>query len=241
MKKRIILITGASSGLGKALALNCAQQGATVLLLSRKVQLLEKLYDEIVEKKYPKPIIIPFDLSTATAEAYNELKELIITHCPQLDTVVHNAASVGPLTPIELYSPKQWYETLQVNLHAPFHLTQTLLPILKQQKRSQIIFSLDTHAMENKAYWGAYGVSKKALLGLMETLAKELESSSVCVNAILPNPMNTPLRSKAFPGENINTVMPIESIIPDYINLIINNNNQNGNVIKPLGAMHEAN
>ena len=77
--------------------------------------------------------------------------------------------------------------------------------------------------MENKAYWGAYGVSKKALLGLMETLAKELESSSVCVNAILPNPMNTPLRSKAFPGENINTVMPIESIIPDYINLITTN------------------
>ena len=235
MEKQTILITGASGGIGKQLSLSCAAKGANILLLGRKQRQLEHVYDAIVQQGYQQPTIIPFDLSTATLEGYEELMQFIKNNFHSLEVLIHNAALVGPLTPIEHYSPKQWYEVLQINLHAPFHLTQTLLPLLKKAKTAQIIFTLDKHFTTTKAYWGAYGISKRALHGLMQTLAQELKNTSVHVNAIYPGPMQTGLRAKAYPGENTNTMPPIDSIIPTYMKLISNKEKIKGVTVNSLG------
>lgn len=221
LKDRVILVTGASQGIGRSAAKTFAAYGATVILLARTVKKLETLYDEIVEAGYPTPAIYPFNLANATLKDYEDLKQNIELHCGKLDGLLHNAAELGTLTPIEHYPFEQWIQVLQVNLNSAFLLTQATLPLLKRSEDASIVFTTANEGLEGKAYWGAYGVSKFALNGLMQTLAQELETNTnIRVNSINPNQVRTALRANAYPAENTKDLPLPEALMPQYLYLI---------------------
>lgn len=218
---RIILVTGASSGIGRAAAKAFAAHGATVILLARSIKKLESLYDEIEKANYPKAAIYPFNLATATPEDYQDLLQTIDSHFGQLDGLLHNAALLGSLTPLEHYPIEQWYQVMQTNLNSVFMLTKATLPLLKRSQDASIIFTTANEGSQGKAYWGAYGVSKFGIQGLMETLAQELETHThIRVNSINPIKTRTPLRKEAYPTED-STALPLpEDILNIYLYLM---------------------
>ena len=199
---RTILVSGATGGLGRVTALACARSGAQVVLLGRKVANLEKLYDEIEQIGGVSPSIYPMNLEGATPADYENLADTIDRECAGLHGIVHAAAHFSGLQPAAEIKPEEWMRSLQVNLNAPFLLTQAALPVLQRQRDASVVFILDDLARVHKAFWGAYGVAKSALPGLVSILHEETENSPVRVHALLPAPMRTALRRMAYFGEN---------------------------------------
>ncbi|HEY5701821.1 MAG TPA: YciK family oxidoreductase [Gammaproteobacteria bacterium] len=221
LRDRVILITGAGDGIGKAVALACARYGATVILLGRTVKKLEKVYDAIVAAGGAQPAIYPMDLLGATAQHFEELAENIGQAFGRLDGLLHNAAYLGALTSIDNADPGEWAKVFQVNTHAPFMLTRACLPILNQSNDASIVFTGASQSRPGKAYWGAYAASKAAAQCLMEVLADELESNAnIRVNSIDPGPTRTRLRSVAYPAENPGTLKTAEDIAGRYVYLL---------------------
>ncbi len=221
LKDRVILVTGASSGIGRAVTKTFAAHGATVILLARTIKKLEALYDEIVAAGHPTPAIYPFNLSNAAPKDYEDLRHSIEHHFGQLDGLLHNAAELGTLTPLEHYPIQQWYQVLQVNLNSAFLLTQATLPLLKRALDASILFTTANEGTTGKAYWGAYSVSKFGLNGLMQILAHELETNTrIRVNSINPKQVRTPLRLSAYPGETAKDLALPETILPLYLYLM---------------------
>lgn len=202
LKGRTVLITGATGGLGRASALACAQAGATVILLGRKVPALEKLYDEIEGQGGPAPAIYPLNLEGATPADYEELAASVEREFGGLDGLVHGAAHFAGLQPLREFKPEEWMRVLQVNLNGPFLLTQALLPLLQQSADAAVVFVQDDPARGSKSFWGAYGVAKAALGALAGILHDETDSSRVRIATLLPPPMRTALRRMAYFGEN---------------------------------------
>lgn len=199
---RVILVTGAGSGIGRAVAEELARHGATVVLLGSRSGPLEEAFDAIQNAGGPEPAIVVLDLATASPENFQELARMIEEELGRLDGVVHNAARLDNLKPLDDVSAKEWYTILQVNLSGPFLLTQCLLPLLRESDAGRLVFTLDDHDRTARAYWGAYGVSKMAAEGLMRTLADELESTAVRACGVKPGPTRTALRAKAWAAED---------------------------------------
>ena len=202
LRDRVVLVAGATGGLGRATALAAAGAGATVVLLGRKVRALEKVYDEIVALNLAAPALYPLDLSGATPRDYEELATTIEREYHRLDGIVHAAAHFDGLRPASEIAPEEWMRALHVNLTAPFLLTQACLPLLQTAADASVVFVLDDPARMGKAYWGGYGAAKHAVAGIASILHEETENSSVRVHALLPAPMRTALRRTAYFGEN---------------------------------------
>ncbi len=221
LQNRIILVTGASSGIGRTAAKTFATYGATVILLARSVPKLETLYDEIVTAGFPTPAIYPLNLATATFQDYQDLKTNIQDKLGALDGLLHNAGELRTLTPIEHYPLEQWLQIMQTNLTSAFLLTQAALPLLKKSKDASIVFTSAPEGEQGKAYWGAYGVSKFGLQGLMQTLSKELETNTnIRVNSINPVKVRTRLRMNAYPAENSEALVLPQEIMSTYLYLM---------------------
>ncbi|MCM8855247.1 MAG: YciK family oxidoreductase [Candidatus Thiodiazotropha sp.] len=220
LKERIILVTGAGSGIGQAAAKAFAEHGATVVLLGRNERKLETTYDLIEAAGWPTPALIPFDLEKAPVDDYYALGESLYHEFGQLHGLLHNAAQLALLSRIDDFDPETWNKVIQVNLTAAFMLTQACLPLLRKADDASIIFTSDQLGRKGKAYWGAYGVSKFAIEGLMQTLAHELEDSQIRVNSIAPGPTQTALRAWAYPGEDPSTLPLPESIMANYLYLM---------------------
>ncbi len=220
LKDRIILVTGAGSGLGKSAAQAFAKHGATVVLLGRTLNNLEETYDAIETSGGPQPAIIPLNLETTTEQEYYSLGETLYNEFGRLDGLLHNAAQLSLLSRIDDYDLETWNKVLQVNLTAPFMLTQACLPLLRQADDASIIFTSDTVGRKGKAYWGGYGVSKFGIEGLMQILAEELETSQIRVNSLNPGPVRTRLRSLAYPGEDPASLPEPDSIMNLYLYLM---------------------
>ncbi|HET8940891.1 MAG TPA: SDR family NAD(P)-dependent oxidoreductase [Rudaea sp.] len=200
---RVVLITGASGGLGRATALAAAGAGASVVLLGRKVRALEKVYDEISAiDGAAEPAMYPLDLSGATPADYAELAERIEQQCGRLDGLVHAAAHFDELQPAVDIEPEKWLRCLQVNVTAPYLLTQACVALMRKATDASVVFVLDDPQRMGKAYWGGYGVAKHALAGLVSILHEEWENTTVRVHAVVPPPMRTALRRSAYYGEN---------------------------------------
>lgn len=206
---KTILITGASDGIGKATAIECAKRGATVIIHGKTVPKLELLYDEIIQAGYPEPVIYPLDLEKITPEDCDTLKEVIHKEFGKLDGLFNNAGWLGASTPIQQYDLKLWYRVLQINLNATFMVTQTCIPLLNHENPSSIVFTLDD---KNTAYWGAYSVSKAGLRSLMEILADEVENTSINVTGLIPGNVKTAFRTRAFPAEDSTTLSRPEEV-----------------------------
>ncbi len=217
LRDRVILVTGAGSGIGRTMSIAFATHGATVVLLSKTLPNLESIYDEIESLGAPTPAIYPMHLEGATSHDYEELADKLEESFGRLDGVLHNAAINPYLSRIKDYDPQDWMKVMQVNANAPFFITQACLPLLLKAEDASMIFTSDSVAHKAKAYWGAYAASKFAQEGLMQTLAEELEHTAVRVNSIDPGPTRTNMRKTIFPGDDINKIKPPETLIPLYL------------------------
>src|ERR1700723_1356889 len=184
---RVILITGAGGGLGRALALERPRAGGGVILSARNAAKLDRVYDEIEKSGGPQPAIATLDLAAATAADYDNLAKIIDGEFGKLDGLVHCAALLGDRTPLEQYDVPTWCKVLHVNLTAPFILTQVLLPNLRKSPDASVIFVSSSVVRKPRAYWGAYAVSKAGLEALREMLTQELEGKdTIRFNSVNP-------------------------------------------------------
>lgn len=221
LRNRIILITGASDGIGAALALRVAGLGARVILHGRNVKKLESVYDQIQSSNdAPRPSIAPMDLATADSDAYLSLAESISTEFRQLDGLVHNAGILGDRLSIEQYDPADWQRVMHVNVTAAFALTQVCLPLLRESPDPSLIFTSSGVGRQGRAYWGAYSVSKFAIEGLSQILADENRHTSLRVNCINPGPVRTKLRLAAYPAEDRDKLKTPDDILSAYLYLL---------------------
>ena len=174
LKDRVILVTGAGRGIGAAAAKAYAAHGATVLLLGKTEANLNEVHDQITAAGHPAPVVVPFNLETALPHQYDELAVMVENEFGRLDGLLHNASIIGPRTPLEQLSGENFMRVMHINVNAMFMLTQTLLPLLKLSEDASVVFTSSSVGRKGRAYWGAYGVSKFATEGLMQTLADEL-------------------------------------------------------------------
>ncbi|WP_337880473.1 YciK family oxidoreductase [Rheinheimera sp.] len=217
---KVILVTGAGDGIGKAAAKTYAAFGATVILLGKTTKKLEATYDEIVAAGHPEPAIVPLDLKGATARHYKDMAATIEAEFGKLDGLLHNAGILGVLSPFEHIDLASWNDILQVNLTSAMLLSQALMPVLKKSPHASVVFTSSGVGRKGRAYWGPYAVSKFATEGLMQLMADEYEGSNIRVNAINPGATRTKMRNRAYPGEDQLSLPTAESIMPVYLYLM---------------------
>lgn len=218
---RVVAITGAGSGIGRAVALECARRAAQVVLIGRDVAKLEAVHAEIVATGSSEASIAPLDLEKAVARDYDVLADAVLERFGRLDGLLHNAGLLGTLSPIEHYDVPTWCRVLHVNLTAAFVLTQVLLPALKKSADASVVFTGSSVGRRGRAYWGAYAVSKFALEGLAQVLSEELEGiSQIRVNTLNPGRARTAMRRQAYPAEDFNQVPLPETLTAAYIALL---------------------
>jgi len=221
LRDRITLITGASDGIGKALALEAARLGAQVILHGRNAKKLEKVYDEIEAIDDAKrPSIAVLDLASGNAESYTTLAKSIEDEFGRLDGLVHNASILGERYSIEQYDAVIWQRVMHVNVTAAFAMTQVLLPMLHKSEDASIIFTSSGVGRTGKAFWGAYAVSKFAAEGLSQVLAEEHRHSALRVNCINPGATRTDMRLAAYPAEDRDALKTPQEILAPYIYLL---------------------
>jgi len=218
---RIVLVTGAGDGIGRALAISLAAQGATVLLLGKTPRKLEQTYDAITAAGGPTPALLPFNLETATATEYDALHAAIDGEFGRLDGLAHLAGILGALSPIEHYDVPLWCKVLHVNLTAAFIMTRSLMPLLKRSADASVVFTSSGLGRRGKPYWGAYAVSKFGVEGLMQVLASELEgTTSIRANSVNPGATRTYMRLQAYPGEDRSLLPEPEAVMPPFLYLL---------------------
>ena len=218
---RVILVTGAGDGIGRAAARAFAAHGATVVLLGRTLRKLEAVYDEIEAAGHPQPAIFPMNLEGAAVKDYEELAATLEREFGRLDGLLHNAALLGALTPLAQCEDEQWNAALQVNLNAPFLMTRACLPLLARAADASVLFTSDAVGRRGRAYWGPYGVAKAGIEGLMQILADELEANTpVRVNSIDPGAVRTRLRTLAYPAEDASALARPEDVLRPYLYLM---------------------
>ena len=221
LEGRIILITGASDGIGRALASHAAAHGAQVILHGRSARKLEKVYDEIEALEgAPRPSIAVLDFATAGSEAYTSLADSLVEEFGRLDGLVNNASILGERYSIEQYDAAMWQQVMHVNVTAAFAITQVCLPLLHQSQDASIIFTSSGVGRVGKPFWGAYAVSKFATEGLSQVLASEQEHGPIRVNCINPGPVRTAMRRAAYPAEDRDALKTAEQILPTYMYLL---------------------
>ena len=218
---RVILITGATAGIGRALAVHAAGHGARVILHGRDVKKLEELYDEIEAiEGAPRPSIAVMDLAAADDNAYRTLADSLTEEFGRLDGLVNNAGILGERFSIEQYDAGMWQQVMHVNVTAAFALTQVCLPLLHQSEDASVIFTSSGVGRQGKAFWGAYAVSKFATEGLSQVLASEQQHGNLRVNCINPGPVRTEMRSAAYPAEDRSALKGPAEILPTYMYLL---------------------
>lgn len=222
LQDRIILVTGAGDGIGRAAAKGFASLGATVILLGKTLEKLESVYDDIEGSQHPLPMLVPFDLESTDEQAYEKVADAIQSQFGHLDGLLHSAGILGDLTLIEHYKPSVWMRVMQTNVNAPFLLTRSLLPLLKQSPYgASIIMTSSSVGRQGRAHWGAYAASKFATEGLMQTLADELANTSTTrVNSINPGATRTKMRALAYPAEDPRKLLQPEEILGTYYYLM---------------------
>ena len=228
LQNRVALITGASRGIGAAIAKHFAKEGAHVILVARTVGGLEEVDDEI-KKHGGSATLIPCDLNEF--DRVDNMGPSLYERFGQLDIFVGNAAILGSMTPLVQYDSKTWHNVFNTNIHANWHLMRVVEPLLKLSDSGRAIFVSSAAAKKPKAYWGAYAITKSALETMAKVWASELENTSVRVNVLNPGPTRTAMRSTAFPGENPNTLKSADDVAGAFIELASPNCKSNGEII----------
>ena len=221
LRDRVILVTGAGQGLGRAVALACAAHGATVALLGRKQDKLESTYDAIADAGHPEPAMIPLDLASAGEMEFDGLANLVRRDLKALAGIAHCASHFVPLRPMADHTWDQWNALLRVNLTAPFALTRACMPLLSKKPGGSVVFTGETHGVEPKAFWGAFAVAKAGLSALATIWADELDApGKPRMNVLVPGPINSPQRAQSHPGEDRSRLPSVEFAARAYLWLL---------------------
>ncbi|MEH6386572.1 YciK family oxidoreductase [Pseudomonas profundi] len=221
LKDRVILVTGAGDGIGRACALSCAAHGASVVLVGRTLSKLEEVYDEIEAAGHPQPAICPLNLETAVEKDFDDLADQLFDTFGKLDGLVHNAGLLGPRTPLDSVKTEAWLQLMQVNVNAPFVLTKAMMPLLRAALDASVVFVSSSVGRKGRAYWGPYAVSKFALEGLMQVFADEQDgTSTIRANSINPGATRTSMRAAAYPGEAPEKNPEPAEIMPVFLYLL---------------------
>jgi len=216
---RVIMVTGATSGIGRAVASALVQNGATVILHGRSEKALEALYQEL-KPLGPEPSVAQLDLERAQGPQYQQLTNEIESRYGRLDGLLHNAAILGDKSPIEHYDIGLWQRVLLVDLTAPFVLTRCLLPLLRSSTDASLVFTSSGVGVRGRAFWGAYAVAKAGLENLAQTLTDELENTPIRVNVVNPGGTRTKMRTRAYPAESPASLPTPESVAPPFLYLL---------------------
>lgn len=217
LQDRIILITGATDGIGKALAIVAAKLGAQVIAHGRSQRKLEAMAELVTDPNTRPMALLPLDLEKAGPIEYEAMINAIEKNFGRLDVLVHNAAMLGERASVEHHDVPKWLRAMHVNTNAPFILTRYCLPLLRQSPSAAIVFSSCDVSTQAKAHWGAYLVSKWANEGLRQMLAEELANTRVRVASVNPGVTNTKLRMQAYPGETRDKLPLPEQVVAAYL------------------------
>jgi NAD(P)-dependent dehydrogenase (short-subunit alcohol dehydrogenase family) len=228
LQDRLALVTGASRGIGRAVALGLAKAGAHVVITARTVGALEELDDEI-RAAGGTATLVALDLSSG--DKIDQLGPTLYQRWGQLDILVANAGILGPLSPLNHVTEDAWNDVLEINLTANWHLIRTLDPLLRRSDAARAVFVTSGAASGKYAYWGPYAVSKAGLDALAKTYAQEVADSNVRVNLVSPGGVRTQMRAKAFPGENPETLPAPEELVPLFMELVSPDCTKNGVIV----------
>ncbi|KAA5972112.1 MULTISPECIES: YciK family oxidoreductase [unclassified Pantoea] len=220
LNHRIILVTGASDGIGQEAALTYARYGAEVILMGRNPEKLEQVRMSINQLNKRPAHQVVLDLAEATPERCQQVADQLAQQFPRLDGVLHNAGLLGEIVPLAELDPQIWRQVMDVNLDATFFLTQALLPLLLKSEAGSLVFTTSSVGRTGRAGWGAYAVSKFATEGMMQVLADEYKSQSLRVNCINPGGTRTKMRASAFPQEDANKLKTPADLMPLYLYLM---------------------
>jgi len=221
LKDRVVLVTGASSGIGRVAAVACGRHGATVILHGRDTTRLEAVYDELESAGAPPPIIVPLDLATASDRDFENVAQAIRVQVEHLDGILHNAAHFTQLGPLEHERLDDWLQLLRVNVAAVFALTRACTPLLCQAPDASVVVTSETHGVSPAAFWGGFAVSKSALTAYNTIQAQEWESKPhLRINLVVPGKVDSPQRQKTHPGETRESRARAEALMPLYLYLL---------------------
>jgi NAD(P)-dependent dehydrogenase (short-subunit alcohol dehydrogenase family) len=217
LQERNVLVTGAANGIGRAVALACAAHGASVVLLDIDTRGLKSIYDEIESNGFPLPAMVPLDFQKASMESWEELAGHLEEEFGSLHGLIHCAADVGILCPLDNYDLDTWQRVMHVNFTSAYLLTRACLPMLRDAGNGSIIFTSSDVARQSRAYWGAYAVAGHALEGLAQVWTHELSGERpVAVNTIDPGIVATRLRQSIYPAEDHATLRQPHDVVPLY-------------------------
>ncbi|MXY41046.1 MAG: SDR family NAD(P)-dependent oxidoreductase [Rhodospirillaceae bacterium] len=227
---RIALITGASRGIGAAVAERFAAEGARLILAARTAGGLEEVDDRIAAaSEGAKATLIPVDL--ADHDRIDEMAGAIADRFGRLDILVGNAAVLGGLAPLAHVEPERWAEAMNVNLTANWRLIRAFEPLLRRSPAGRAIFVTSGVTRETFPYWGPYAASKAALEALVRTWAAELDKTDIRVNLLSPGVVRTRMRAEAMPGEDPTTLPPPESVAGLFVELASEKCRRNGETV----------
>jgi NAD(P)-dependent dehydrogenase (short-subunit alcohol dehydrogenase family) len=227
---RIALITGASRGLGAAVAKRFAAEGAKLVLLARTVGALEELDHAVRDAGGLPPLLVPHDLRDF--DGLDRLGASLHERFGHLDVLVGNAGQLGILAPVGHIKPEIWADVIAVNLTANYRLLRSLDPLLRLSEAGRAIFVTDRTARHPEAYWSAYGAAKAALENLVKSYSAEVAKTRVRANLVAPGPLRTALRRQAFPGENAEKLPFPENITDLFVELATDQCKRNGEVFE---------
>jgi len=216
LQNRNALITGPTRGIGRAVALELARNGAHIIALARVTGALEELYDEIRDAGGTSTLI---NLDLENANDIDALGPSLLQRWDHLDIFIANAGILGPLTPLSHLKSEDWDQVMAINLSANWRLIRTLDPLLQRSDAARVIFVSSSASTGKYAYWGPYAISKAGLETLARTYANEVETTTMRVNIINPGPIATGMRAQAFPGEDPKTLTQPEAIAPLFLEL----------------------
>ena len=229
LKDRIALITGASRGIGRAVALAFARQGAHVLLLARAQTALEEI-DDAIKESGGKATLIPLNLTDG--KRIDALGPTLYERFGGLDILVGNAAILGRLSPLTHIPSEHWERVIATNLTANWRLIRTLDPLLRRSDAGRVIFVTSSVAHTAKAYWAPYSLSKAALETLAKTYANETSDSAIKVNIIDPGATATRMRAEAYPGEDQATLRTPEEVAEVFVEFALPSFTETGRLIE---------
>jgi len=232
LKDRIALITGASRGIGRAVALAYAREGAHVIAVARTSGALEELDDEIGAAGGSATLV---RLNLTHGSKVDALGPTIFQRWGKLDILVANAGILGTLSPLGHVTERDWQQVLEINLTANWRLIRTLDPMLRKSDAGRAIFVTSGSAHICRPYWGPYSISKAALEAMVKTYAGELAQTPVRANMLSPGVVATAMRAKAMPGEDPDTLAKPEDIAETFVKMALPSWTENGAIVNAQG------